>query len=303
MDVFEGYFKRLFSGDADEISALQDQIRELTDQLAAQQTNLYYSEAANLRLTTQLAAHSNLRDARAELQAAHSDLRDDKAALQKQLQQAQDVIGTLQEQLTAARLRSTRYEQQLLLEQNRNRPLRNQVAAAEGQIAQLQSRLNDQVVKHRAELNQQESHFTYQLQNLQAQLDDITRGIISGAPPSIAVPVPSQSDYDDQPLQTALHLAGILRVTVSLDLADLSVRNHNLLKRCGIQTLNDLLNCTPYELLQMRGAGPQTLTEIEARLCALWPQLPPQYFYHTITHAGADDWTWGILKQYGRPRY
>ena len=285
MDVLEGYFKRLcISGATDRIAALQDQIRGLTAQLADQQTTLYYSEAANLRLTTQLAEQSNVRDDRAALQAEHSDLRDDKAALQKQLQQAQDVIGALQEQLTATRLRSTRGEQQLLLEQNRNRPLRNQVAAADGQIAQmqrqltalvdqhtaqqnaqLQRRLNDLVAQHRSELNQQEWRLTYQLQTLQTQLDDITRRIIGGAPPAMAVPVRYQPGYAYQSLQTALHLTGILRITVSLDLADLSVRSHNILKRGGIQTLNDLLTRTPDHLLSFRNSGPHMLKSLSEK--------------------------------------
>jgi len=44
MDVRESYFKRLcVSGATDEIAALQEQIRGLTDQLADQQMTLYYS--------------------------------------------------------------------------------------------------------------------------------------------------------------------------------------------------------------------------------------------------------------------
>ena len=61
--------------------------------------------------------------------------------------------------------------------------------------------------------------------------------------------------------------ANSLPVTASIDsmYPALAPRTRNVLKRNGCDTIEDVLNCTPTDLKQMRNMGKKSLEEIEER--------------------------------------
>jgi len=108
MDVLESYFKRLcVSGAADEIAALQEQIRELTDQLADRQKSLYYSEAAQERLAAQL-AQAEQRAADRRPPASEND-----PLVVSQLSTAQKLSEQLERQIADLQSQAVAYQQEL----------------------------------------------------------------------------------------------------------------------------------------------------------------------------------------------
>ncbi|MGM0370555.1 MAG: DNA-directed RNA polymerase subunit alpha C-terminal domain-containing protein, partial [Bacillota bacterium] len=50
---------------------------------------------------------------------------------------------------------------------------------------------------------------------------------------------------------------------------DLSVRSSNCLKRAGLDTVEELVNTTEEELMQIRNLGKKSLQEIKAKLAEL----------------------------------
>jgi len=326
MDVLEGYLKRLcISGAADRIAALQDQICGLTAQLADHQTTLYYSEAARERLAKQLAQAeqraadrrppvrehdpllvwqlSRVQSLNTHLERQNAQLLNQAVVYRRQIEQQRAEIADLNVTLLAQTvtqavkrvLESVPHGANLLHWEAYVANLRGKIQEWEAYAANLRGQIQQGTA--------QATTLKHRIKQLQQQLDARTPRTIAHFPPQKVLAIIQRPENQHRPLLAALNLPGTPQATVPLDLAHFSVRNHNLLKRGGIATLNDLLNCTAHELLQLRNAGPQTLQEIEACVCALWPHLPPQYFQRTVIHRGADDWTWRFRTQYGRPRY
>jgi len=313
MDVLEGYFKRLcMSGAADRIAALQDQIRRLTAQLADGQTTLYYSEAARERLAAQL-AQAEQRAAERRPPAGEND-----PLLVYQLSTAQKLSEQLELQIAHLQSQAVIYQQKLeqqraeIADLNRKLFTQNVTQAVKKALDSVPQGMNLlQWEAYTTDLRRQIQHgatqvttLTRRIKELKQQLNGCTPLTSDTAPPQNALPIIQRKENQHRPLQAALHLAGTLQTTVPIAALGLSTRNRNRLLRCGnIQTLNVLLTWTPHQLLQLRDAGPHALKEVEAHLCALWPQLPPEYFQPTVPYNRDGAAAWGVQPQYGRPRY
>jgi len=312
MDVLAGYFKRLcISGAADRIAALQEQIRELTNQLADGQTTLYYSEAARERLAAQLA--------QAQQRAADRwpPLRENDPLVALQLSTEKKLREQLE--LQSAHLKSQAVSYQQKLEQQRveiadlNRKLLTQnvtqaVKKALDHVTQGMNLL--QWEAYTTDLRRQIHHGTSQVttltrrvKQLQQQLKGCTPLTSETSSPQKALRVTLLKENQDRPLLELLELPGTLRASVPLSVAKLATRSYSAMWRLGIRTINQLLLITPRTVLEARQVSVKTLDDIEDRLRDLWPQLPPEYFYQTVTQIADDDWTGGVRTQYGRPRY
>ncbi len=62
---------------------------------------------------------------------------------------------------------------------------------------------------------------------------------------------------------------------MSIDELDLSVRSYNCLKRAGINTVEELTNKTPEDMMKVRNLGRKSLDEVLAKLKELGLQLNP----------------------------
>ena len=60
---------------------------------------------------------------------------------------------------------------------------------------------------------------------------------------------------------------------MSIDELELSVRSYNCLKRAGINTVEELCNKTPDEMMKVRNLGRKSLEEVLAKLKELGLQL------------------------------
>jgi DNA-directed RNA polymerase subunit alpha len=60
---------------------------------------------------------------------------------------------------------------------------------------------------------------------------------------------------------------------MSIDELELSVRSYNCLKRAGINTVKELTNKTPDEMMKVRNLGRKSLEEVLAKLKELDLQL------------------------------
>jgi len=77
-------------------------------------------------------------------------------------------------------------------------------------------------------------------------------------------------DLSDKPLQPVLIQpddtpeGGLLDMTI--DELELSVRSYNCLKRAGINTVGELCNKTPDDMMKVRNLGRKSLEEVLAKL-------------------------------------
>ena len=62
---------------------------------------------------------------------------------------------------------------------------------------------------------------------------------------------------------------------MSIDELELSVRSYNCLKRAGINTVEELTNKTPEDMMKVRNLGRKSLEEVLAKLKELGLQLNP----------------------------
>ena len=62
---------------------------------------------------------------------------------------------------------------------------------------------------------------------------------------------------------------------MSIDELELSVRSYNCLKRAGINTVEELTNRTPEDMMKVRNLGKKSLEEVEQKLEALNLSLRP----------------------------
>lgn len=62
---------------------------------------------------------------------------------------------------------------------------------------------------------------------------------------------------------------------MSIDELELSVRSYNCLKRAGINTVEELTNKTPDDMMKVRNLGRKSLEEVLAKLNELGLQLNP----------------------------
>ena len=62
---------------------------------------------------------------------------------------------------------------------------------------------------------------------------------------------------------------------MSIDELELSVRSYNCLKRAGINTVEELTNKTPEDMMKVRNLGRKSLEEVLAKLKELGLQLSP----------------------------
>ena len=60
---------------------------------------------------------------------------------------------------------------------------------------------------------------------------------------------------------------------MNIDELELSVRSYNCLKRAGINTVAELINKTPDEMMKVRNLGRKSLEEVLAKLKELGLQL------------------------------
>ena len=63
---------------------------------------------------------------------------------------------------------------------------------------------------------------------------------------------------------------------MSIDELELSVRSFNCLKRAGINTVEELCNRTPEDMMKVRNLGRKSLEEVLAKLKELGLQLKPK---------------------------
>ena len=64
-------------------------------------------------------------------------------------------------------------------------------------------------------------------------------------------------------------------LVMSIDELELSVRSYNCLKRAGINTVQELINKTPDDMMKVRNLGRKSLEEVLAKLKELNLQLSP----------------------------
>ena len=62
---------------------------------------------------------------------------------------------------------------------------------------------------------------------------------------------------------------------MSIDELELSVRSYNCLKRAGINTVQELINRTPEDMMKVRNLGKKSLDEVLLKLCELGLSLNP----------------------------
>ena len=62
---------------------------------------------------------------------------------------------------------------------------------------------------------------------------------------------------------------------MNIDELELSVRSYNCLKRAGINTVEELCNRTPEDMMKVRNLGRKSLEEVLAKLKELGLQLNP----------------------------
>ena len=62
---------------------------------------------------------------------------------------------------------------------------------------------------------------------------------------------------------------------MAIEEMDLSVRSYNCLKRAGINTVEELTNKTPEDMMKVRNLGKKSLEEVLAKLKELGLQLSP----------------------------
>ena len=62
---------------------------------------------------------------------------------------------------------------------------------------------------------------------------------------------------------------------MSIDELELSVRSYNCLKRANINTVEELINKTPDEMMKVRNLGRKSLDEVLAKLSELGLSLKP----------------------------
>ena len=60
---------------------------------------------------------------------------------------------------------------------------------------------------------------------------------------------------------------------MNIDALDLSVRSYNCLKRAGINTVAELINRTPEDMMKVRNLGRKSLEEVLAKLKELGLEL------------------------------
>ena len=60
---------------------------------------------------------------------------------------------------------------------------------------------------------------------------------------------------------------------MSIDELELSVRSYNCLKRAGINTVEELINKTPEDMMKVRNLGRKSLDEVLAKLRELGLKL------------------------------
>jgi DNA-directed RNA polymerase subunit alpha len=73
-----------------------------------------------------------------------------------------------------------------------------------------------------------------------------------------SVEIPIEKDKDDR--------EKILEMPI--EELDLSVRSYNCLKRAGINTIQELIQKTPEEMMKVRNLGKKSLEEVEEKLAA-----------------------------------
>lgn len=59
---------------------------------------------------------------------------------------------------------------------------------------------------------------------------------------------------------------------MSIDELELSVRSYNCLKRAGINTVEELINKTPEDMMKVRNLGRKSLEEVQAK-SASWVSI------------------------------
>jgi DNA-directed RNA polymerase subunit alpha len=64
-------------------------------------------------------------------------------------------------------------------------------------------------------------------------------------------------------------------LVMSIDELELSVRSYNCLKRAGINTVQELINKTPEEMMKVRNLGKKSLDEVLGKLDDLGLKLSP----------------------------
>ena len=62
---------------------------------------------------------------------------------------------------------------------------------------------------------------------------------------------------------------------MNIDELELSVRSYNCLKRANINTVGELINRTPEEMMKVRNLGRKSLEEVLAKLKELGLELNP----------------------------
>ena len=72
---------------------------------------------------------------------------------------------------------------------------------------------------------------------------------------------------------------------MNIDELELSVRSYNCLKRAGINTVEELTNRTPEDMMKVRNLGRKSLEEVLAKLKELGLQLNPGRGINRIEHA------------------
>ena len=53
---------------------------------------------------------------------------------------------------------------------------------------------------------------------------------------------------------------------MSIDELELSVRSYNCLKRAGINTVQELINKTPEDMMKVRNLGRKSLEEVQSKI-------------------------------------
>ena len=54
---------------------------------------------------------------------------------------------------------------------------------------------------------------------------------------------------------------------MTIEELDLSVRSYNCLKRAGINTVDELIQRTPEDMMKVRNLGKKSLEEVEVKAC------------------------------------
>lgn len=60
---------------------------------------------------------------------------------------------------------------------------------------------------------------------------------------------------------------------MSIDELELSVRSYNCLKRAGINTVEELINKTPEDMMKVRNLGRKSLEEVQWQKSANWVSI------------------------------